>query len=201
MNVGISPAVVAHRGASALHHENTLRAFEAAVEAGADVVELDVRRCVDGGLAVVHDATFEADGRGSLAISELTLAELKQLRPHTPSLDEVLEQLRGRVALEVEIKNVRGRARLRARGRDDRAATWWRRCGRTTFADAFVASFDGACLDTVKACDPEIATGLLRRRVQRDLVRARDGRRPRRVSPAGGRHARGGGSRVHRAGT
>jgi glycerophosphoryl diester phosphodiesterase len=95
------PAIVAHRGASAQHRENTLSAFEAAVGAGVDFVELDVRRCRDGGLAVAHDPTIEANG--GVAISDLTLAELKRLQPDTPSLDEVLEVLRGRVALEVDI--------------------------------------------------------------------------------------------------
>jgi len=160
VNDRVWPAIVAHRGASARHPENTLRAFEAAVEAGVDFVELDVRRCLDGALAVAHDPTFESDGGASFAISELTLAELKRLRPQTPSLDEVLERLRGRVALEVEIKNVRGEPGYEPGGatvaHDVVAAM-----SRQAFADAFVASFDGACLDAVKDCDPQIATGLL----------------------------------------
>ena len=179
MNVGVFPAVVAHRGASALHPENTLGAFEAAVEAGADVVELDVRRCLDGGLAVVHDATFESAGRGTVAISELALAELKQLRPQTPSLDEVLAQLRGRVALEVEIKNLAGEP-----GYEAGALTITRDVIASLrahqFMDAFVASFDAACLDTVKECDPGIATGLLVE-PSSDLSRA--------LETAAGRHA------------
>jgi glycerophosphoryl diester phosphodiesterase len=154
------PAIVAHRGASARHPENTLSAFEAAVEAGVDFVELDVRRCVDGGLAVAHDPTFESDEGGSFAISELTLTELKRLRPQTPSLDEVLELLRGRVALQLEIKNVRGEPGYEPAGvtvaHDVVAAMHTHE-----FADAFVASFDGPCLDSVKDCDPQIATGLL----------------------------------------
>jgi glycerophosphoryl diester phosphodiesterase len=164
------PAIVAHRGASARHPENTLSAFEAAVEAGVDFVELDVRRCVDGGLAVAHDPTFASDEGGSFAISDLSLAELKRLRPQTPSLDEVLELFRGRVALEVEIKNARGEPGYEPGGltvaRDVVAAIQ-----RHDFADAFVASFDGPCLDSVKGCDPQIATGLLLEG-SRDLARA-----------------------------
>src|SRR4249919_2745588 len=48
--------VIAHRGASRLAQENTLTAFEMAVISGADGVELDVRRSVDGVLVVHHDA-------------------------------------------------------------------------------------------------------------------------------------------------
>lgn len=149
------PAIVAHRGASAHHLENTLSAFEAAVEAGADFVELDVRRCRDGGLVVAHDPSFE-----SFAISELTLAEVKERRPETPSLDEVLELLQGRVALEVEIKNVPGEP-----GYEPGATTITRDVVAAMrahdFADGFVASFDDACLNAVKDCDPQVATGLL----------------------------------------
>src|SRR2546425_6576457 len=54
------PAVVAHRGASATHPENTLESFEAAVEASADVVELDVRLTADGVLVVSHDPGLAA---------------------------------------------------------------------------------------------------------------------------------------------
>jgi glycerophosphoryl diester phosphodiesterase len=54
--------VLGHRGAAATHPENTLEAFAGALDAGADGVELDVRRTADGALAVVHDATLP-DGR------------------------------------------------------------------------------------------------------------------------------------------
>ena len=154
------PAIVAHRGASARHPENTLRAFEAAVQAGADFIELDVRRCSDGGLAVTHDPTVESDEGGTFAICELSLAELKRLRAQTPSLDEVLEALRGRAALEVEIKNARGEPGYEPTGvtiAREVVAAMQAHC----FADAFVASFDGRCLDAVKDCDPQISTGLL----------------------------------------
>ena len=48
--------VVAHRGASADQPENTLEAFDAAIDAGADVIELDVRLSSDGVPVVMHDA-------------------------------------------------------------------------------------------------------------------------------------------------
>ena len=54
--------VIAHRGASHDHPENTVAAFRAAAEMGADGVELDVRRTSDDRLVVVHDPRL-ADGR------------------------------------------------------------------------------------------------------------------------------------------
>ena len=50
---------IAHRGDPVRHRENTLAAFRAAVEAGAGMVELDVRRTADGAAVVVHDPTLE----------------------------------------------------------------------------------------------------------------------------------------------
>lgn len=64
--------VIAHRGASAHHPENTLAAFAGARDLGADWVELDVRRTADAALAVHHDAHL-ADGR---AIVEVAAADL-----------------------------------------------------------------------------------------------------------------------------
>ena len=49
------PLVIAHRGASLAYPENTLEAFEAAVLAGADMIELDARLSADGVAVVSHD--------------------------------------------------------------------------------------------------------------------------------------------------
>jgi glycerophosphoryl diester phosphodiesterase len=54
-----SPWLVAHRGGSALAPENTLAAFDVAVELGADAIETDVRRTSDGIVVVFHDETTE----------------------------------------------------------------------------------------------------------------------------------------------
>lgn len=82
--------VVAHRGASAIAPENTLEAFETAIDVGADMVEFDVRVTADGTLVVVHDA-----------LPPLAYAELPT-KP--PTLEEVVELCAGRIALDVEIK-------------------------------------------------------------------------------------------------
>jgi glycerophosphoryl diester phosphodiesterase len=77
--------VIAHRGASWDAPENTLEAFELAVERGADYVEFDVRALPDGSLVVAHDPL---GGR----------------RPSTPTLDQALAALRGRVGIAAEAK-------------------------------------------------------------------------------------------------
>lgn len=53
------PAIIAHRGAAAEAPENTMLAFDLGLELGADALELDVRRSLDGELVVIHDATLD----------------------------------------------------------------------------------------------------------------------------------------------
>ena len=50
-----APLIIAHRGAWQSAPQNSLRAFETAIELGCDAVELDVRRTADGRLVVLHD--------------------------------------------------------------------------------------------------------------------------------------------------
>ena len=52
-------AVISHRGEHLHHPENTLPAFRAALEAGADFIEVDVRTTSDGKLVVMHDGTVD----------------------------------------------------------------------------------------------------------------------------------------------
>ena len=73
------PLALAHRGDWSEAPENTVAAFRAAERAGADMVELDIRRTADGGVAVVHDPTLERVWGSSLAVADATLAELTEL--------------------------------------------------------------------------------------------------------------------------
>ena len=69
------PMVVAHRGASVEQPENTIAAFEAAVDAGADAVEFDVRMTADGHAVVMHDPDVSRTTVGTGVVSEMTLEE------------------------------------------------------------------------------------------------------------------------------
>jgi glycerophosphoryl diester phosphodiesterase len=90
--------VIGHRGASAAHPENTLAAFQGAIDQGADGVELDVRRTADGALALCHDEVLP-DGR---AVVEVQQAELP---PAVPVLAQALDVCRPLAVVNVEIKN------------------------------------------------------------------------------------------------
>jgi len=71
--------VMAHRGGGGLAPENTMTAFEQAVQLGADILELDIRSTRDGVLVVIHDESVERLTNGVGRVNDLTLAELKQL--------------------------------------------------------------------------------------------------------------------------
>ncbi|MGV0714873.1 glycerophosphodiester phosphodiesterase [Mycolicibacterium sp. XJ662] len=76
---GTHPFVVAHRGASADRPEHTRAAYELALEEGADGVECDVRLTRDGHLVCLHDRRVERTSNGTGVVSEMTLAQLREL--------------------------------------------------------------------------------------------------------------------------
>ena len=109
---------IAHRGASGRAPENTHAAFAAALALGAEAIELDCQLSADGELVVIHDETLErtTDGRGP--VGDRSAADLMRLDAGSwfgpefrgeriPRLADVLEQLRERVTLNVEIKSAR----------------------------------------------------------------------------------------------
>lgn len=73
------PLRIGHRGAAGTHPENTLVAFQRALELGADGVEFDVHRTSDGHLVVIHDAFLHRTTNGNGMVMATTLAELKSL--------------------------------------------------------------------------------------------------------------------------
>src|SRR5256885_5996453 len=73
------PVIGAHRGASARAPENTLAAFRAALEDGAELVELDVHLTHDGRLAVIHDEETRRITGTAGVVAELSMSELRRL--------------------------------------------------------------------------------------------------------------------------
>ncbi|HEU5076964.1 MAG TPA: glycerophosphodiester phosphodiesterase family protein [Polyangiaceae bacterium] len=109
---GQRPLVLGHRGITTNATENTLAAFEGALQAGADGVEFDVRLAQDGAVVAVHDATLTRITRGSNTsrIAELSLSELRAVTlpcgQRISTLDEVLTwSERHQCRLNVELKH------------------------------------------------------------------------------------------------
>ena len=108
--------IIAHRGYRAKYPENTLVAFQAAVDAGAPMIELDVMLSRDRKLVVIHDATLERTTNGSGPVIDYTLEELKQLDAGSwydsqfsderlPELEEVFDLVSGKTIVNIEIKS------------------------------------------------------------------------------------------------
>jgi glycerophosphoryl diester phosphodiesterase len=110
------PTVFAHRGASAHAPENTLAAFQLALEHGADAIEFDVKLTADGHVVAHHDNTLDrtTDGKGRLR--SFTLAELKKLDAgawfsetyrgeRIPTLAEIFETVGDKLFMNIELTN------------------------------------------------------------------------------------------------
>ena len=162
------PLIVAHRGASSTHPENTLPSFETAIGLGARIVELDVRVSADGVPVVMHDPTVDrtTDGRG--AVHELTAAELARLDAGTahvpasvPTLADVLDLASGRAAVAIEIKNIPGEPGYDSR-RELAVEAAHAEVTRTAFrGPVLVISFSPASIAASRAIAPEVPTGFL----------------------------------------
>ncbi len=102
-------AVIAHRGEHLRHPENTLEAFQGAVDAGADFFELDVRTSADGRLVLMHDSTVDRMTDGSGQIGQMTFEAIRKLSVHgsrVPTLEEALQFARGKIGVYVDCKYI-----------------------------------------------------------------------------------------------
>jgi glycerophosphoryl diester phosphodiesterase len=157
---------VAHRGGAGLAPENTLAAFRAGLEYGADALELDVHLSRDGELVVIHDPIVARTTNAAGEVGALTFAELRLLdasaryfgppvgRQLIPTLQEVVELAKGRASLQIEIK-VRADG-SRYPGIEAKVVETLRRSGMVD--EAVVLSFDFPTLAAVKQIEPRLRT-------------------------------------------
>jgi glycerophosphoryl diester phosphodiesterase len=170
------PVIGAHRGASARAPENTLAAFRAALEDGAELVELDVHLTRDGRLAVIHDAETRRTTGTAGVVAELSMSELRRLDAGRhkgrhwagepiPELGDVFAAVRGHLLVNVEVKCGAAAVPVLAR------------CvAEHDMADAVIlSSFDPAVVHAVAALGPWLLAGLLVDRPVPDPEAARAG--------------------------
>ncbi|MGY8978489.1 MAG: glycerophosphodiester phosphodiesterase [Cytophagales bacterium] len=109
--------IIAHKGASGIAPENTLASFQAALDIGVDIIELDVRQTKDEEIIVFHDQFLDRTTNGMGNVHEYTLEQLKQLDAGSwfsskfsdqkiPTLKEVLDLVDGRCQVLIEIKHM-----------------------------------------------------------------------------------------------
>lgn len=167
------PLVGAHRGASVRAPENTLAAFRAALEDGAEIVELDAHLTRDGELAVIHDSDTRRVTGVAGAVAGMTMDELRRLDAGhhkgapwagegIPELGDVFALLRGRLLINVEVKGgVEAIPALARRLRD-----------YDMTGSVIVSSFDRETVRAAATLSPGLRTGLLRDEATPDPVAA-----------------------------
>lgn len=141
-----APQVVAHRGSSAAHPENSWAAFKAAVAERADVIECDVQGTRDGVLVIRHDLRI-----GQSLVAECGVAVIEALEPGLVRLADLLDWApRVNIGLLVEIKDPDIATQVGAMAA---ASPWSERI--------VVGSFHGPALAAVKMQTPRIRTSLM----------------------------------------
>jgi glycerophosphoryl diester phosphodiesterase len=153
------PMVVAHRGSSIEQPENTIAAFDAAIDAGADAVEFDVRMTADGHAVVMHDPDVSRTTDGTGLVCEMTLEEIRTLG--VPALEEALRCLSGRAAVDIEIKNLPDEPDFTPDREPAVEATLAALDAVAFSGQVIVSSFNPASIAHSRALRPDVPTGLL----------------------------------------
>jgi glycerophosphoryl diester phosphodiesterase len=164
------PLFVAHRGYSSQYPENTLAAFNGAIDAGAHMIELDVNLSRDRQLVVIHDETVDRTTNGTGAVKMMTLEQLRQLDAGSwfdprfsgeqlPTLSQVLDAVNGRLMVNIEIKPEAFEADEPADAVERQVLNLVRE--KSMLDDVLVSSFEWLVLENLRNLDPGIALGLL----------------------------------------
>lgn len=145
------PLIIGHRGASAVAPENTIAAFEAAIAAGADGIEFDVRLASDGVPVVIHDETLYRTHHVRQRVADSLVSQLNEF--DVPSLAQVFELFSSNnLLLYLEMK-----------GKETQLAE---ECCR--LVDQYrlkerviIECFEHSALQTIKSIDPTFRTAAL----------------------------------------
>lgn len=99
--------IIGHRGASSLAPENSMEAMRAGFEAGADMLELDVRLTKDNIPVVIHDWRLKRTHNENIGVAQLTFEQLQERTKNqpVPSLRQILDEFFGIVLLNIEFKS------------------------------------------------------------------------------------------------
>jgi glycerophosphoryl diester phosphodiesterase len=166
MNPTHRPRRIAHRGGAGLAPENTLAAFRLGLAHEADAVELDLHMSQDGALVVMHDPDVRRMTGVPGEIGTLTLEALRRLNAaatytgppsapqRVPTLQEVLELVRGRAEVQIDIK-VRSDA-SRYRGIEAKVLETVRQYAM--LEQVLILAFDIAVLREITALEPRVQT-------------------------------------------
>jgi glycerophosphoryl diester phosphodiesterase len=163
------PHVIAHRGFSGVAPENTLAAFQKAIDVGADMFELDTLLSRDGHVVVIHDDTLDRTTNGVGPVAALTLAELRALDAGSwfsnafageriPTLEETLALAKNRILVNIEIKTEAVTDRAEG-GIVDKTLEIVRKAGMMD--QIVISSFDPRALAHARKLDANVKTASL----------------------------------------
>lgn len=150
---------IGHRGAKGYEPENTLIAFEKAINLGVDGIELDVHLSSDKELIVIHDETVDRTTNGKGEVNQLSLKELKALKieitEKIPTLTEVLDLVNQRCFINIELKGI-GTAQpvLQLISHYTSEKNW-------DYNSFIISSFDWKMLEETHSLDSKIKIGVL----------------------------------------
>jgi glycerophosphoryl diester phosphodiesterase len=150
---------IAHRGAKGYAPENTLAAFQKAIDMQADGIELDVHLSLDGQLVVIHDDTLERTTNGKGFVKDYTLEQLKAFRiegkEEIPTLAEVFDLVNRKCFINVELIGEGTAEPAQALIEKYIAQKKW------SYDDFIVSSFNWNYLQQLRLANPEIRIGIL----------------------------------------
>lgn len=166
--------IIAHRGAAGARPENTMAAVQKALEDRTDWVEIDVQETVDGEVVVSHDSDFMKQAGVPLKVWEATMQDLAQIdigswfdpayaKARVPTLRAVLETVRGRGRVIIELKYYGHDVRL-----EERVAQIVEETGMAE--DVMIMSLKRAGVAKMRALRPDWPVGILAARAIGDLA-------------------------------
>ncbi|KAA3618103.1 MAG: glycerophosphodiester phosphodiesterase [Calditrichaeota bacterium] len=159
----IAPIICAHRGASGYAPENTMAAFQMAIDLQTDMIEFDVQQTRDKKLYIMHDEKVRRTTNGKKKLWQLTGKELEKLDAgswfakkftgeRVPEFDSVLKLAKGKVKLNIEVKCNGKQDNMLEQVIEKIQATGFEK-------DCVLTSFDFFVIDQIKSLAPELEVG------------------------------------------
>ena len=150
---------IAHRGAKGYEPENTLRAFQKALDLNADGIELDVHISSDGHIIVIHDETIDRTTNGKGLVNTMSLPELKSFliegQLEIPTLIEVFNLIDKKCLINIELKGAGTVTKVVALIEEYISNKNW------NYEHFIISSFNWNMLEEVHNLNPHIIIGVL----------------------------------------
>ena len=150
---------IAHRGAKAYEPENTLQAFQKALDINSDGIELDVHLSSDESIIVIHDETIDRTTNGKGLVNDFTLAELKSFlieeKYQIPTLNEVFDLVDKKCFINIELKGLGTASKVIPLIEEYILEKDWK------YEHFIISSFDWNMLEETSSLNPNIPIGVL----------------------------------------